>query len=553
LKRAAPFLFLVSLLYCPWLRSQEVPVSGRPPAARAVFGRTIVAVPFENVSAVPGLEWLGESFPETFQEQLNSPILYVAGRDERLRAYDRQGIPAGIHPARATLYRLAEQMDVDYAILGSYRYSADHNANDSAEGARLTATVQLLDMRAQKLFPAVTESSSLADLGTLQSALSWDLLRLIRTDFPVPKEKYIAGIAPMPLDAMENYTLGILGQTAAEKERRYREATRLNPAFARAWLELGKTYYNERAYELAITAFEQVQHSSPLSREANFYLGLAAYSRGDFAKSESAFEFVATRVPLAEVYNNLGVVAARRGQKKAADYFAMAIRNDPSDADYHFNRGVALTQAGDRAGAARELHAALDRRPNDAEAKTLLESLTPQAGGVIPSSAMVKMPSERIKRNYEEDAFRQVNTQIGSWAEERFSRSDPHAHARFHVELGRELLAHGFTDEAETEFRHAASVDPSSAAPLIALAEDYDARGDPLQARAQIEAALRLRESAEAYLLLARLDLKEDRTEAATQNINRALQLEPANSAGQDLKRTLAAKLAEKAQPLSQP
>jgi len=553
LKRAARFLFLVSLLYCPWLHSQEVPVSGRPPAARAVFGRTIVAIPFENVSAAPGLEWLGESFPETFQEQLNSPILYVASRDERLRAYDRQGIPAGIHPARATLYRLAEQMDVDYAILGSYRYSA----GDSDDGARLTATAQLLDMRAQKLFPAVTESSSLADLGTLQSALSWDLLRLIRTDFPVPKEKYIAGVAPMPLDAMENYTLGILGQTAAEKERRYREATRLNPAFARAWLELGKTYYNEHAYELAITAFEQVQHSSVPSREdcreANFYLGLAAYSRGDFAKSESAFEFVATRLPLAEVYNNLGVVAARRGQKKAVDYFAMAIRNDPSDADYHFNRGVALTQAGDRTGAARELHAALDRRPNDAEAKTLLESLTPQAGGVIPSSAMVKMPSERIKRNYEEDAFRQVNTQIGSWAEQRFSRSEPRTHARFHIELGRELLAHGFTDEAEAQFRHAASVDPSSAAPLIALAEDYDARGDALQARAQAEAALRLRESAEAYLLLARLDLKENRMEAATRNINRALQLEPANSTGQDLKHTLAAKLAEKAQPLSQP
>jgi len=41
--------------------------------------------------------------------------------------------------------------------------------------------------------------------------------------------------------------------------------------------------------------------------------------------------------------------------------------------------------------------------------------------------------------------------------------------------------------------------------------------------------------------------------QAAAQNINRALQLEPGNSTGQNLKRTLAAKLAEKAQPLSQP
>ena len=91
---------------------------------------------------------------------------------------------------------------------------------------------------------------------------------------------------------------------------------------------------------------------------------------------------------------------------------------------------------------------------------------------------------------------------------------------------------------------------PSSTAPLTALAEDYDARGDAREARAQAEAALRIRESAEAYLILARLDMRENRMEAAAQNINRALQLEPGNSAGQDLKRTLAAKLAEKAQPM---
>jgi Tfp pilus assembly protein PilF len=215
--------------------------------------------------------------------------------------------------------------------------------------------------------------------------------------------------------------------------------------------------------------------------------------------------------------------------------------------------GVTLGQTGDRAGAARELRAALDHHPNDAEAKMLLDSLAPTAGSIIPASSTSKAPQERIKSNYEEDTFRQMTTQMESWAEQRFAQSDPRAHARYHIELGKELLSHGFTADAEAEFRHAAAVDPSSAAPLTALAEDYDARGDLAEARAEAEAALRIRESAEAYLILARLDLKENNTEAAAQNINRALQLEPSNSAGQDLKRTLAAKLAEKAQPLSQP
>ena len=538
-KRAVACI-LASLIFCRSLRAQDRAALGETAA-----GRTMVVVPFENTSPTPVLEWLGESFPEALHEQLNSPVLYVASRDERLRAYDRQGVPAGVHASRATLYRIAEQMDVDYAVLGSYRY----------DGTRLTATAQLLDMRAQKLLPAVTESAPLADFGSLQSALAWDLLRSIRANFSVPKDKYIASVAAIRLDALENYVRGMLATTAEEKVQHYREAVRLSPDYAKAWLELGKTYYAQRAYEPAIAALGQVQPSSPVAREANFYLGLAAYAHGDFAKSESAFAFVAARLPLAEVYNNLGVVAARRGHipKTAADYFERAIQDDPSDADYHFNLGVTLTQCGDRAGAARELHATLDHRPNDAEAKMLLDSLSPPPGSIVPSSATSKVPPERIKHNYEENAFRQMTTQMGSWAEQRFVRSDPQTHARYHVELGKELMAHGFTTEAEAEFRHAAAVDPSSPAPLTALAEDYDARGDAREARAQAEAALHIRESAEAYLLLGRLDLRENKMDAAAQSINRALQLEPGNAAGQDLKRTLAAKLAEKAQPLSPP
>jgi tetratricopeptide (TPR) repeat protein len=536
-KRAAFFVFVISLLLDPSLRAQDI--SAQTSVGRTTVGRTLVVIPFENASPTPGLEWLGESFSEALHQQLNSPVLYVASREERLRAYDRQGIPVGVHASRATLYRLAEQMDVDYAVLGSYSY----------DGARLTAIAQLLDMRAQKLSPAVTESAPLADLGNLQSALTWDLLRLIRADFNVAKDKYVASVASIRLDALENFIRGMLAATTEEKVQHYREAVRLNPEYAQAWLELGKTCYAQHAYEPAIAALAQVQHSSAVAREANFYLGLAAYAHGDFAKSEAAFEFVAARLPLAEVYNNLGVVAARRGQKKAADYFERAIQNDPSDADYHFNLAVSLTQAGDRAAATRELHAALDHRPNDAEAKMLLDSLAPAAGSIVPSSAVSKIPAERIKRNYDEDAFRQMTTQMGSWAEQQFARSDPRAHARYHVELGKELMAHGFSSEAEAEFHHAAAVDPASTVPLTALAEAYEARGDASGARAQAEAALRIRESAEAYLILARLDLRENRMEAAAQNINRALQLEPGNSAGQDLKRTLAAQLAEKAQP----
>ena len=529
LKRAVVLLIAVHLLFVGHLCAQATPASGR----------TLVVVPFESTSPTPGLEWLSEAFPEAFHQQLNSPVLYVSSREERLRAYDRQGVPANLHPSRATLYRIAEQMDVDYAVLGSYNY----------DGARLTATAQLLDMRTQKLLPATTESGPLTELGNLQSELGWDVLHSIRSDFSLPKEQYVASVPVVRLDAFENYLRGLLATSGEEKVRYYKEAVRISPAFSEAWLELGKTYFAERSYDLAISAFGQIPPSSSVAREANFYLGLAAFYHGDFARAENAFQFVAARLPLAEVYNNLGVVAARRGRKNSTEYFEKAIRNDPSDPDYHFNLGISLSLAGDSAGAAHELRTALDRRPNDSEAKALLDSVTASRAGGVPATSTAKGPAERLKHNYDENTFRQMTVQIQSWAEQQFARSDARSHARYHVELGRELLAHGFTAEAESEFNHAATVDSANTVPLTALAEVSIARGDVHEARTRAEASLRLRESADAYVVLARLDLSDNRIEGAAQNVNRAMQLEPGNLAAQNLKRAIAAKLAEKAQP----
>jgi len=60
--------------------------------------------------------------------------------------------------------------------------------------------------------------------------------------------------------------------------------------------------------EHSIAAFAQVSTTDARAREANFYLGLAAYYQGDFSRAQTAFNFVAARLPLPEVYNNLGIV-----------------------------------------------------------------------------------------------------------------------------------------------------------------------------------------------------------------------------------------------------
>ena len=66
--------------------------SAAPPARAQEAGgapQTLVVLPFDNVSQAPGLEWIGESFPEILGQRLALDSLHVVGREERMYAFDR--------------------------------------------------------------------------------------------------------------------------------------------------------------------------------------------------------------------------------------------------------------------------------------------------------------------------------------------------------------------------------------------------------------------------------------------------------------------------------
>jgi cytochrome c-type biogenesis protein CcmH/NrfG len=161
----------------------------------------------------------------------------------------------------------------------------------------------------------------------------------------------------------------------------------------------------------------------------------------------------------------------------------------------------------------------------------------------------VKIPLERLHTDYDENSFRQLALKIAAAAEERLSRTDAATHAQFHVDRGRQLLTQGFHDEAEREFREAITLDTSNADAHAGLAEALEAT-DPIGARSEAESALRLHQSVEPFLLLARLDLRDNKAEAAGQEVDHALRLEPGNPTALALKNAVAAKLAQEAPPL---
>jgi tetratricopeptide (TPR) repeat protein len=319
-----------------------------------------------------------------------------------------------------------------------------------------------------------------------------------------------------------------------EKIKYLKQAVSLDPHDASAMLQLGEAYYRVRDYSSAVSWLGKVPKSDAASNEADFYLGLSQFYMGQMQKAEAAFRTLASRLPLTEIYNNLGVASARLGNREARSYFERTVEIDPSDPDYHFNLAVELSREGEKEAAIRELRATLASGP-DAEARNLLDAL-------VSGSQPARLPLERIKRNYDESGFRQLALEIENAGEARLQQAPPAEHAAYHVQRGQELLEQGIAGEAEKQFREAVVLDPQNAAAHEGLARVLELQHDNAEARTEARAALRLKPTPEAYIVLARLDLADNNQASAEQNLEHALALDPENAAAASLKHDLAAR-----------
>jgi Flp pilus assembly protein TadD/TolB-like protein len=529
-------LFLVATigLFCHFGEAQALPVT-----------RTVMIMPFENQTTAPGLEWISEAFPEVLSQRMESARLHVISRDDRSYAFDHTGIPLTVRPSRATVYRVAEQMDADYVVLGTYSF----------DGQTFRAGAQLLDMKKLHLSPEVHSSGALANLIDLQTILAWELLQQMVPPAAITRDQFLKASTPIRLDAFENYIRGILATDQQQKIRYLRNATKLNSNYTLAMLQLGKTYYGNHEYESAAAWFSRIPRDDPASGEATFLLGMSEFYRGSFEKAFTAFNYLVTRLPLTEVYNNMGVVEARRGRRApAVEYFSKAVSADPNDPDYRFNLALALFKNGDSPAAARQLHEELQRHPNDGEAKALVDLIgrgvvppplanpTAASGNALLPSNSPHIPMERIKRNYDEASYRQIEMEIDNLAQARLAKTDGRTRAAYYVDRGKELLAQNLATQAESEFRTAISADHNNPAAHAQLAILLEKKGDLPNARTEALTSVRLQPNVDALLVLARLDLKQSQLQSAASEVDRALALQPSDETAQALKRDIAEK-----------
>jgi len=510
----------------------------------APASRTILVLPFENQSARPDLNWISESFAETLSSRLSAPDRFLLSREERNAAYEQLGIPLGTPLTLASVYKVAETLAVDWALMGSF----------TVEGQRLMARAQLLEVHHLHLAPALEATGELADLIDLQTRLAWRLLSTQEPGFTAGKEEDFARLFPeVRLDAFENYVRGLLATDAESRVRFLREADRLNPADHRAALELGRYYFEQKDYENSALWLRKLDARDASYLESLFYLGVDEFFLGREAAAERAFAALSRQIPLNEVWNNLGFMQARRGRyEEAAASFEHAYQGDPTDMVFCFNFAACLSLLKRYKDAARYLEEAVRLAADDPEAHTLLAMalgslgnaeeeerefrwLAEHEGNSAGEAGPDLLPHLRLKKNYDGRAYRLLALAVRNALEKSLEGEPAERHAAVHLARGKEFLAQGRLNEAEHELLETVSLLPQGSEAHLALAQVYQAEGRPREVATELETSLRLKESVAARLALARVYVALDQPQAAREQGRAALNLEPDNREAREL------------------
>jgi tetratricopeptide (TPR) repeat protein len=513
--------------------------------------------PFENSGASPRLDWVGEGLEELTIQRLSAAGQQAYSHAGRANELDRYGLPARAKVSRATMLRVAEELDADFVIFGSF----------TSDGKTLTVTSRILRVNPVKLLPPLRETGPLDAFMELHTHLVWRILSQNDPGHPYPLAAFTKTQRPLRLDAFEHYIRGLLAGEDDARLRELREGARLDPDWPAPIFALGQAYFARNDCVNALPWFARVPPGQERSAEAVFSTGVCRLRLNQPERAEEIFaslqESLSKGGPndrktgtivsggdLPEILNNLALARARQGKTAPAESdLKRASELDPDEDDYTFNSGLLALRKGDFGGASVYFRQAAQRQPENAEDRALLIASLEKAGkkaeaeqereaaaetlgpGALPAvnldgkgDTLARL--ERVKAELDTTTLR---TEIESPADSPLSTATAGSGDWLSARdrRGRQEIAMGNMDAAEGEFRAVLAANSQDAAAHFGLGEIYRRRGRLDDAVKELQASLASRDSAAVRTRLARIYLEQKKNDLALAEVQHAVRLAP--------------------------
>lgn len=532
-------------------------------AARGSQTGIYLVFPFENAGSSPRLDWLGQGLEELTIQRLAAAGQQVYSHAGRASELDRNGFPANAKFSRASMLRIAQELDADFVVFGSFH----------SDGKNFAVESRILRVNPAALLPPLRESGPLDSLMDLHMRLVWRLLAASDKAYPLSLNEFSKAQRPLRLDAFEHYTRGLLAADDDIRVRELRESARLEPEWPDPDFALAEAYFTRRDCASALPWLAKIPKSHERYAEAEFTTGVCRLLLNQPDRAEEAFlslqslarsnrksgsyETAALSIAdLPEILNDLAIARARQGKSPEAQKdFLRAAELDPDEDDYSFNLGLLALRAGDFSNAAGYFREASEREADNAEDRAFLILSLEKAGKQEEADQERESVAEALGPNTlpnvrwdaKEDAFAlfgRVKTELDITAL-LFEMGPPQAHAdaaasqvetpAAHIRRGRQELSAGRMETAEKEFRAALAVEPGNAAAHRSLAEIDRRSGKLDDAVKELRASLQSRDSAVVRTTLARIYLEQKRSDLARAEVEHALKLAPNYSEAKQL------------------
>jgi tetratricopeptide (TPR) repeat protein len=306
-----------------------------------------------------------------------------------------------------------------------------------------------------------------------------------------------------------------------------------DPRNPKLLVRLGRIYFEQNNFPLALETFQHAVEVGPASPEAHNWLGVAFMQRGDFPSAVSEFRKAVSLDPkYGRAYTNLGSALSKSGQlPEGVKAFEKALALEPNSRAAHLNLGIALRDSGDAKGALVQFGRVARSEPNNA-------ALQKEIGQALEQSGDLAGAVSAYERSLElnpalEETYYELGLALKQQSAAAHKNSPPASAGSESSRRAQELLAKGDLNSAKEQLIEALSKDQDDADAHNLLGYILGQQGDLPSALEQLQRAVVLRpDSADAhYNLGAALWYSGSRPRAITE-LETSVRLDPASGPG---------------------